>query len=377
MASHAAYAQQRQGPARSSAPSSEAGVMSRKTAHEQPPPRSGQLAGSSSQASVMSRHAAYDRQQRRPGQIAGTSSPATLDPPPYSTVYRPADDSVLLLQTLSTVVAHEQDAEYRTEEAERFRKFLRYCLCVDYCCDKARASNVTVSTADHDRYIRLSQLLQSNAGCPCKITDNDRERIAPVLRKHIHEPCKALHLSVECVAITIMRFNKYQGMFADYKGRPHRVLRDHGLEALAQKLWTDWHLVLLAICVRRTGYLEERMIKLAQQYFVHVDGVFGDAAIGLERQNQPRAAVPRVAYTATARGQAYERNRHKMFYLIRNHPGPSKLLSENMIDGMHGCRNRRPVSQKGSCWNSQTRLTDTLERQPTRSECREQEYTYC
>ncbi|OQN97856.1 hypothetical protein B0A48_16166 [Cryoendolithus antarcticus] len=351
--------------------------MSRHSAHDQQPLRSSQSAGPSSRAGLMSRQAAYEQQRQRSGQPTGSSISAAQDPPPYTSVYIPEDESAVLLQTLSTVVAHEQDAEYATEEVERLRKFLRYCLCVDYRCDKARVSNVTISTADHDHYIHLSRLLQFNAGCPCKITDNDRERIAPVFWKHIHEPCKALHMSVECVAMMIMRFNKYQGMFAGYKGSPHVILRDHGLEALAQKVWTDWHLVLPAICARRTGYLEEGMIKLAQQYFVHVDGVFGNSAIGPEPQNQPRAAVPRVAYTATARGQAYGRNRYKMFSLTRNHPGPSKLLSENMIDGMHGCKNRRPVSQKGGCWNSQTQLTDTLERQPTRSECREQEYTYC
>ena len=220
------------------------------------------------------------------------------DPPPYDDV----EASYRLFGTIQTVLNSERGEDDDPVETENMRKFLLYCLSVDY----RFVGNYELPTSEREKYVELWDTMAKirDSHDRTDITEYERCVLGPYLWKYLHKPCKRLSIPVECAVRAIARLVKYSDGMNRYKGCLHGVLHNAGPERLASKLWQDRNIVIPRLAgseLERQG-LTAALTTFARQYFVTIDGV--DSSISADRAGE-WDQDSKVSYSLTARGLYY------------------------------------------------------------------------
>lgn len=193
-------------------------------------------------------------------------------------------------------------------EVERMRKFLTYCLAVDY----QSRGNFALLGPDREHFLQMATLLNDIADFhqTTHLTEDERKRLAPYFWKYLHEPCQGLSIPVESAAIIVVRFASVQSLFGRYKGAVQNTLNRGGIQGLAKKLYMDKHVLiprLTSSAATRKTYLQQ-LEKCAKKYFVsfkNFDSVAWADGSYVTWQSSGWHHRSNLDYDLTARGRAY------------------------------------------------------------------------
>lgn len=266
---------------------------------------------------------------------ADMSSSISKDSPPSYETLSAAPSSQLLGSIQRTVAAERSADESNPVEVARLRRFILYCLCVDY----RHAVPNTLSAEDTQHFFHLHKTItyleDSHEDPQTTPTDRQRNELASYLWRFIHEPCRALGIPAECAVTTVLRFVKFQDGYATYKGCAYGLLHTIGPQRLAEKLWQDIHILLprLLPVPKAQAAMIKRVNELAKTYFLTIEGVEGSITLGADEligYNQAQT----VSYTLTARGQAYDMARGDAVATARQ---SSSLSPSHMAQRMLQC----------------------------------------
>jgi hypothetical protein len=232
--------------------------------------------------------------------INDDSPPHPHPPPPYDDV----EVSRRLFGRIQTTLNAERGGEDTDPaETESLRKFLLYCLSVDYRFMERQA----LSACTRDKYVEIWSLMRTLRRSHDTIDLHERERtlLAPYLWKYLHRPCKRLSIPIELAVRVVDRFVKHMDSFNRYKGSVHRVLQSGGLETLAHKFWQDRSILIprLADNEHMRRGLTECLTDVARQYFVSIDGVHSTIHAASDEGWDEDVCV---SYKLTARGESYD-----------------------------------------------------------------------
>ena len=228
-------------------------------------------------------------------------------PPSYEAVENTS--SARLLDGIQGTVAAERNAsDANPVEVARMRRFIRYCLCVDYRHTVANS----LSTEDTQHFSNLCQTINGLYDSHDRhlLSASQRNELGAYLRRFVHEPCRALGIPAECAVLTVLRFVKFMDAFAGYKGCAYGVLHILGPTSLAQKLWLDTTVLIprLFPSEAQTAMLK-RVNQLANVYFLNICGIEASIVPGDEAFGYSHTQT--VAYDLTERGKTYEKTRSK------------------------------------------------------------------
>lgn len=220
------------------------------------------------------------------------------DPPPYDDV----EASFRLFGTIQTVLNSERGEDDDPKETESMRKFLLYCLSVDY----RFVGHYELPASEREKYVELWDTMSKirDAHNRTDITEYERCVLGPYLWKYLHKPCKRLSIPVECAVRATARLVKYSDGMNRYKGCLHGVLHNAGTERLANKLWQDRNILIPRLAdseLERQGFTAA-LTTFARQYFVTIDGV--NSVISADRFGEWDHDSD-VSYRLTARGLYY------------------------------------------------------------------------
>ncbi|KAK6429764.1 hypothetical protein LTR95_014088 [Oleoguttula sp. CCFEE 5521] len=259
--------------------------------------------------------------------------------PSYTAEHAPDDDQKTLLDRLGSAMAEERGVSASVDaaaEVERLRNFLLFCICIDYRC----RPDLALSAADKQHFIEMSEHLDTLAASNTKMSYLYRAEIARYFWLFLHEPCIALKVSVECAAVTVSRFSKYHNIFGRYKGSSHGVLHNNGLEALAQKLWTDYNIILprLGVAAEWVVHMRRQIANFARQFFVRLNGVT-ELIVGA----RDYAQISSDDYTASERGKAYDKDRRKALTVVERCRAKPGIIREQARIRLEGLRSQPDV----------------------------------
>lgn len=273
-------------------------------------------------------------------QYSTMSYQASKDPPPAYDAPS-ASQSTRLINSAQHVVEQERNVEAANSvEVARLRRFLVYCLCVDY----RHAVPTELSSEDTQHFVNLGNTIcYLDASHEAALKDCERTQLSAYLWRFVHQPCSALQVPAECAITIVLRFIKYQSSYAAYKGSAYGVLHTHGLERLAHKIWQDCHVLIPRLLPQeaRTA-MNNRVNQLATIYFENIRGVEGsitrgDWDIGFEETQS-------IAYSLTARGRRYNSSRYHGTETAKQGPrlSPSHLFAR-LLQCLPGLNKRRDV----------------------------------
>jgi hypothetical protein len=224
------------------------------------------------------------------------------NPPPYDDV----EASYRLFGTIQTVFSAERGEDDDPEETESMRKFLLYCLAVDY----RFIGHYELPASEREKYLEMWSLMSriEKSHDRTHVTEYERCVLAPYFWKYLHQPCARLSIPVEATIRATKRFFKYSSNSNVYKGCVYGLLHVAGPEIVAEKLWLDRNILIPQIVeteLERQG-LTACLTDVARQYFVTIDGL--DNNVYPDRLGE-WAQHSRISYKLTARGASYDLSR--------------------------------------------------------------------
>jgi hypothetical protein len=233
----------------------------------------------------------------------------TTGPPPYTVVPKMDDPSAVLQSTIAAVTQGRTEEPMFNQEAERLRRFMSFCLAVDYQCP----TNIQLSASDRAHFIALSVCasdLAKSHDWTC-LTWRERKILAPYFWRYLHAPCHALELPVDQAVMAIARYSRFATPAGRYKGCVYGLLHANGPETLAYKLHMDRVLVIPRIIPESDGYgrrrMQQRLESIVRQYFTSLSGA--------SQYTEPYGAsgaqmtILKVQYSLNERGASYEKTR--------------------------------------------------------------------
>lgn len=197
-----------------------------------------------------------------------------VQPPPYSQLNSSSSDAFLTRMTdhLSQDQSSSATAAQDTEVA-RVRNFMIFMISIDYQCN----TNAQLSATDREHFTTMhNQLrdLQKAHSCVTP-TPSHRQILGSYFWRHLHDPCKALHLPVECVLNAMSNLTKFTDYKGWYKGSCFAILQSSGVAGLAEKLYMDRSIVIPRLVYDQT--LRKDYLRCLDQvrefYFLSIDGI--------------------------------------------------------------------------------------------------------
>ena len=230
-------------------------------------------------------------------------------PPSYGTLTATPFDQ--LLSSIKRTISVERNADDANPvEVARMRRFILYCLCIDY----RHAVPNTFTTEDSQHFSHLHRTIvyldAVHDDPDVTLTDRQRVELGSYIWRFVHEPCRALNIPTECAIITILRFVKYQDGYTNYKGCAHGLLHNIGPQRLAEKLWQDMNILIprLLPSPAAQAAMIKRVNELATTYLSRIEGVEGSITPGTNA-TIGYTLTSNVVYSLTPRGQAYDKAR--------------------------------------------------------------------
>ncbi|TKA79334.1 hypothetical protein B0A55_03465 [Friedmanniomyces simplex] len=213
-----------------------------------------------------------------------------------------------------TVEEATATSETAKREADRLRNFLLFALSVHY----QRNRSAHLSSDDRKLYLGVRGALTDLRSAQERLRPFECAKFASYLWHHLHEPCKALTIPIECAARTVLDFFTFQTLSGGYQGAPDGLLRTYGAGVLAQKQGRDAQLLLPQI-VPRKALLAEIMGGLdvvADTYFACIPRI--DSATGPSCGNVAGwKVVQSVSYVLNEHGEACEAARFARMATVR------------------------------------------------------------
>lgn len=243
-----------------------------------------------------------------PVRPAAASSQTHQKAPPQ---YEPSKEIKLqLFNRIQAAVQAERNSDIDAcdSEVERMRKFLIYCLAVDY----QFPGNFALLGPDREHFLQMATLLNDIAHFHQRthLTEDERKQLAPYFWKYLHEPCQGLSIPVESAAIIVVRFASVQSLWGRYKGTVQNTLNRGGIPKLAKTLYMDKHVLiprLTSSAATRKTYLQQ-LERCARKYFVsfkNLDSVAWGDEFAVPWQSGGWHHRSNLDYDLTARGRAY------------------------------------------------------------------------
>lgn len=161
------------------------------------------------------------------------------------------------------------------------------------------------------------------------LTSYGRSALAPYFWKFLHAPCKSLGIPVESAIEIVLRHARYFGSNRSYpsmySGCIDGVIRDYGMQKLAEKLWMDQN-----ILIPRVATSDEMRLNFAagikratDEYFVSIQSGGSPGIV----PNDMQSHSPAVSYTLNYQGRAFEETRQAA---IRQATDPTAPLVEEV-----------------------------------------------
>jgi hypothetical protein len=274
--------------------------------------------------------------------------PPQYDHPPPPPPYDDAEASYRLCGRIQATLNTERGGEDTDPaETESLRKFLLYCLSVDY---RFIIESQELPACTRDKYIEMINLMTSlrYSRVTTDLRESERTLLALYLWKYLHRPCKRLCIPIELAVRVIYRFTKHMNISNRYKGCVHGLLQSNRLEELAHKFWQDRNILIprLADNEHTRRGLTECLTELARQYFVSIDGVHSTIVVvpGEEWGDGWEETVG-ISYKPAARGASYDLARERT--LMANVLDYARIFQDRIAWCLDNIRYRRDVFPAG------------------------------
>lgn len=237
-------------------------------------------------------------------------SEKTLQPPPYSKLENATPESFLAYVGDYVGTGQSQSiSEVQEREVARVKNFMIFVLSMDYQCNPDAA----LSAADRDHFTAMQNMLIDLQKVHGRVMPSGPERhnLASYFWTYLHEPCKELHLPVECVLAAVGNFTKFLNVRGRYKGSCFGLLQMKGLPFLAQKLYVDRSIVVPRLIddPPERMQLDQAIDEVRAIYFHRIAGIEGSTMITDENERKWQQ-VQNVSYEANQKGRAYESQRN-------------------------------------------------------------------
>jgi hypothetical protein len=250
------------------------------------------------------------------------------------------------------------------------RKFLLYCLSVDY----RYTGYYELPASEHEKYIEVRTIMADIRDLHNRtdITEHERCVLASYFWKHLHKPCKRLAIPVDCAVRAIARLAKYPNGMNRYTGCTHGVLHNAGTEVLANKLWQDRNILIPQLATRSHRSFDDFRAPILRVTIDGVNNAISRDSDGSWDQDSEHSC------SLTARGsweilgscvQDLSQRRGIFPAGKKAHDrraiwsGPEPLTSGHATD--EGARSHL----RGWFWYSECRLPDFFEHRPGRDRC--------
>lgn len=232
-------------------------------------------------------------------------------PPPYTLEVDDAPHN--FLDRIINFADHQREgleSMTASHEVDRVRRLLSFSMSIDYQCN----NQALLSAPDRDHFTTMANILSTlkQASQNTPILASERQQLAAYFWKYLHEPCKALDICPESVALCITRMLKYSNCYkGSYQGCCFNILQDHGLDALAIKLYLDQRILIPRIFedLHTRHRMHSAPSEFRELYFSRIYGIEASTEAGFVSARD-WAFLQTVTYDAIERGKQFERLRN-------------------------------------------------------------------